>query len=192
MDEKRKVAILIFGTFLAGMTATRLMSQATSQYVVGGVNIVGVTKMDPDYIRTVLGMVPGVVYDKSSLRDGLETLRKIYGTRGYLNFTAVPTENIDEQRKVVDLTIKIDEDRQFLVKRVTFTGATKAHEERMRRELLIKEGQVFNTLLWELSLLHINQLGYFEQIQSQDVQIKPSATEPALDINVTVKEKKRK
>jgi outer membrane protein insertion porin family len=190
MDEKRKVAILIFGILLAGMTATRLMSQAT--YVVGGVNIVGPTKLDPDYIRSVLGLVPGAAYDKSSLRDGLDTLRKIYGTRGYLNFTAVPTENIDEQRKVVDLTIKIDEDRQFLLRRVTFTGAPKAREERIRRELLIKEGQVFNSILWELSLLHINQLGYFEEIKSQDVQIRPSAAEPTLDINVTVKEKKRK
>ena len=88
--------------------------------------------------------------------------------------------------------IKIDEDRQFIVRRVTFTGATKAREERIRRELLIKEGQVFNSILWELSLLHINQLGYFEEIKSQDVQIRPSAAEPKLDINVTVKEKKRK
>jgi hypothetical protein len=29
-------------------------------------------------------------------------------------------------------------------------------------------------------------------IKSEDVSIKPSATEPALDINVTVKEKERK
>jgi len=56
----------------------------------------------------------------------------------------------------------------------------------------VKEGQVFNATLWELSLSRINQLGYFEEIKSEDVQFKTSAAEPVLDIIVTVKEKERK
>ena len=60
--------------------------------------------------------------------------------------------------------------------------------------MTIYENFLYNSSLWELSLLRLNQLGYFEEIRSEDVQIKMSATEPEpmVDINLTVKEKGHK
>jgi outer membrane protein insertion porin family len=45
--------------------------------------------------------------------------------------------------------------------------------------------------LWDLSLLRLNQLGYFEEIKNEDAEIKPSPTESTLDINLKLKEKGR-
>ena len=38
------------------------------------------------------------------------------------------------------------------------------------REILLDEGDMFNTRLWELSILRLNQLGYFEQLKENDVR----------------------
>jgi outer membrane protein insertion porin family len=98
---------------------------------------------------------------------------------------------LDERQGLVNLTIVINEDRQFTVNRINFTGNTTTRDEFIRREILLKEGQVFNSSLWDQSLARLNQLGYFEEIKYEDVEIQPSETEPTLDINLKVKEKGR-
>src|SRR3989475_12210749 len=42
-----------------------------------------------------------------------------------------------------------------------------------------------------MSLQRLNQLGYFEEIKPDDAEVKPSSTEPQVDINLKVKEKGR-
>jgi outer membrane protein insertion porin family len=178
---------------LVGMAAIPLMSQVTQQrYIIGDVNIIGAKQLSPDFIQSVLGLVPGQVYNDSRLRNGFDSLKRIYGRGGYLNFTAIPVQEIDEQKKLVNLTINIDEDRHFTISHINFTGNITTSNDVIRRELLVQEGQTFNASLWELSLSRLSQLGYFEGIRSEDVSIRMSATEPMLDINVTVTEKGRK
>jgi outer membrane protein insertion porin family len=178
---------------LVAMAAIPLMSQAApQQYLIGDVNIVGSKQLSPDFIQSVLALVPGQVYNDSRLRNGFDSLKRIYGSGGYLNFTAIPVQDIDEQKKLVNLTINIEEDRHFAIRYINFTGNTTTSNDVIRRELLVQEGQTFNASLWELSLSRLNQLGYFEEIRSEDVSIRMSATEPMLDINVTVREKGRK
>jgi hypothetical protein len=91
-------------------------------------------------------------------------------------------------KKLVNLTINVDEDRQFRVGHITLTGNTTKSDDIFRRELLLREGEIFDATRWDLSIQRLNQLGWFEQIKSEDAEIKPSATEPTLDINLKVKE----
>ena len=70
----------------------------------------------------------------------------------------------------MNLSINIDEDRRFTVNRINFTGNTTTRDDIIRREILIKEGQVFNWSLWDLSLARLNQLGYFDKIKYEDVE----------------------
>jgi len=174
------------------MAATPLISQTNEQFRIGSIKIVGATQFSADIVKLVVGLTSGNVFDESQLRKGFDNLKKLYGTRGYVNFTAVPVQDVDEQNKVINLTIHIDEDRQFHVGHIVFTGNTTISEDKIRRELLVKEGVVFNAQNWEFSMQRLSQIGYFEQIKSGDVRIIPSATEPTLDIHVTLKEKARR
>ncbi len=38
----------------------------------------------------------------------------------------------------------------------------------IRRELLLEEGQVYNSQLWDYSIQRNNQLGYFDNLKSED------------------------
>ena len=183
---------LILGMILTATAAVPLIPQTNPQYRVGNITIVGARQFNPAMIKLMLGLASGELYSDSQLRTGFDNLKKLYGTRGYVNFTAVPVQDIDEQSKVTNLTINIDEDRQFHVGHIVFNGNTTISDDKIRRELLVKEGDIFNAQSWDFSMLRLSQIGYFEVIKSEDVSIKPSATEPTLDINVTVKEKARK
>lgn len=175
----------------AGRRGSPGTSGATEEYRLGEIKVNGAKVVDEPQIRLALGMVSGDFYDESRLRKGFEDLKRIYGSRGYLFFLPEPHFDFDDQQKVVNLTINIDEGRQFIVRRISFTGNTTTRDEVIRREVLVKEGEVFNASLWDLSLSRLNQLGVFEDVREEDASIVPSQSEPKVDINLRIKEKGR-
>ena len=86
---------------------------------------------------------------------------------GYINFTSIPNTTFDEEKKLVFLDIDVDEGKQFYVRRIEFQGNTTTRDKVIRREIVLEEGQVYNQRLWELSILRLNQLGYFDQSQAR-------------------------
>ena len=76
------------------------------------------------------------------------------------------------------------------MRRIEFQGNTTTRDKVIRRELALEEGQVYNGNLWELSLLRLNQLQYFEALKpEQDSEIKQNAQDATVDILLKVKEK---
>src|SRR5204863_1939684 len=165
--------------------------EENDQYRVGDVKVTGAKQFNETVVKSVLGLVPGEVFNEERLRKSFENLKKLYGARGYINFTAVPVQDFDEARKLVNLNINVDEDRQFYVNRIAFAGNTTTRDKVIRREVMVEEGQVFNSAAWDMSLQRLNQLGYFDEIKPEDAEVKPSPTEPQVDINLKVKEKGR-
>jgi beta-lactamase regulating signal transducer with metallopeptidase domain len=159
------------------------------EYRIGNIKIFGNKAVNAVQIRSALGLAPGLVFNEDQLRRGFEALKRIYGSLGYVNFTPEPDLDFDEQQKVMNLTINIDEDRQFTVNRINFTGNTRTRDDVIRREILLKEGDVFNASLWDRSLDRLNQLGYVDQIKNEDASFKVSPTEPTIDITLTIREK---
>ncbi|MBI2149699.1 MAG: outer membrane protein assembly factor BamA [Acidobacteria bacterium] len=165
--------------------------EENDQYRVGEVKVTGAKQFPEILVKAVLGLVPGEIYNEKALQDSFENLKKLYGSRGYINYTAVPARDFDETKKVVNLNIEIEEDRQFYVNRIAFQGNTTTRDKVIRREVMVEEGQIFNSSLWDISLQRLNQLGYFEEIKTEDGEVKPSPSEPEVDISLKVKEKGR-
>src|SRR5215831_8771146 len=168
-----------------------LKIEENDQYRIGDVKVIGAKELNENLIKAMLGLVPEQVFNESMLRKGFENLKKLYGSQGYVNFSPVPVQDLDEEKKLVNLTINIDEDQQFHVNRITFSGNATTRDKVIRREVLLEEGQVFNSSLWDLSLLRLNQLGYFEEIKNEDAEIKTNATDSTVDLNLKLKEKGR-
>jgi outer membrane protein insertion porin family len=163
--------------------------EENEQYRLGEVTVTGNTLYADAVILGVLGLIPGEVFNESLLRDGFESLRTFYGNFGYINFTPQPLFDYDDQNRLINVAISIEEDRQFFVNRINFRGNSTTRDKVIRREIMLQEGQVFNSQLWDVSLLRLNQLGYFEEILEDAAQIQPSPTEPEVDILLTVEER---
>ena len=124
------------------------------------------------------------------MRKGIKNLRDAYGALGYINFTPVPDTEIDDEHKMVTVKFDLDEGKQFFVRRIEFQGNTTTRDKVIRRELALEEGQVYNSKLWEFSLMRLNQLGYFEPLKpEQDSETKQNNQEGTVDITLKVKEK---
>ena len=104
---------------------------------------------------------------------------------------ATPVPRFDEAKKLVYLDIDIDEGKQFYVSRIEFTGNTITRDKVIRRELLLEEGQISTTASsWELSILRLNQLNYFETLKAdQDSESRQNPDDGTVDLLLKLKEK---
>jgi len=128
-------------------------------------------------LRNLIPLKDGDVFSREKIAKGLDNLRKAYGEYGYINFSPVPDTSFDEDKKLVNVEIDVDEGKQFYVRRIEFQGNTTTRDKVIRRELALEEGGIYNSRLWEFSLLRLNQLSYFEQLKPDD----PNVTDKKLD-----------
>ena len=159
------------------------------QYRLGTFHIRGATLFKEGKLAPVLGMKPGDIFALSKVRKAIENYTKLYGNFGYINFTASPDIEPDNKRKVINLALDFEEDNQYTVHRIEFSGNTKTRDKVIRRELLLYEGGVFSSQMWEYSVLKMNQLGFFDEIKKEDYDIRQNTKDKSVDVLVKVKEK---
>jgi outer membrane protein insertion porin family len=142
------------------------------------------------FLGRLFSMQPGDVFSTEKLRNGLKNLTKVYSQFGYIDYVAEPQIDIVPNTNKIDLTLNADEGKQFFVRRIDFTGNTTTRDKVIRRELLIDEGDVYNSTLWDASILRLNQLGYFETLkENESYDLKRNAGTNTVDINLKVKER---
>lgn len=161
------------------------------QYHLGKFAIRGNKIFKQDVLEKVLQMKTGDVFDLSKVRDGIKNYTKLYGQFGYINFNANPDIEPDRKKHIINLALDFDEGSQYFVHRIEFSGNTKTRDKVIRRELLLDEGNVFSSTLWDYSLLRINQLGFFNEVKKEDVDIAQNHQDHTVDLLVKVKEKGR-
>jgi outer membrane protein insertion porin family len=169
-----------------------------NQYRVGDVNFTGNTLFKEEVLLRVFGMQQGEVFNGELIRKGFENLKKIYGSQGYINFTPIPRQDIDDEAKLVNVVFDFDEGHRYRLRRLDFVGNTTTRDKVIRREVMVNEGEFFSTQLMDISLLRLNQLGFFDQLKDEDAEQKPDP-KPSLgpdgpetywvDVNLKVKEK---
>src|SRR5207249_4920295 len=71
------------------------------------------------------------------------------------------------------------------------SGNTKTRDKVIRRQLLLDEGNIFNTTFWDYSILRVNQLGFFDEVKKEDYEIRQNPKDNTVDILLKVKEKGR-
>lgn len=131
----------------------------------------------------------GDIFGADKIRKAIDNYKKLYGEYGYIDFVATPLTEINNEKKTVDLTMEFDQQKQFFVRRIEFSGNTTTRDKVIRREILLDEGQVFNNRLWELSLLRLNQLNYFDTIKPENAELKRNVKAGTVDIRLKLKEK---
>ena len=131
----------------------------------------------------------GDIFSVGKVRKAIKDYTALYGQFGFIDFTAEPISDENKTTKTIDLTLDFDEGKQFYVRRIEFSGNTTTRDKVIRRELLINEGDLFNNHLWELSILRLNQLNYFDVIKPENAEIKRDTKNGTVDILLKLKEK---
>ncbi len=165
---------------------------------VGDLKVEGNSIFSEQQILSYVGLKKGEIADGKRLQDAVyEDLKKVYGGQGFVQYNAEfePTFKDNPNNKdegIVDITISIDEGKQFTLRRLEFTGNTFTRDRVMRREFLINEGDIYNQNFLEISVARLNQTQYFDPIdKDQDVEIRTDEENANVDLIVKVKEKGR-
>ncbi len=189
-----------YGIPFAGRTTGKAVNitipiEEGERYTMGSIKIVSsdpdkALSLKVDALKSVFPLKPGDVFSTAKIRKAMEDYTKIYGQYGFIDFVPEPETDIDEKAKRIDVTMKFDEGKQYYVRRIEFSGNTTTRDKVIRRELLIDEGQLFNKRLWEISILRLNQLNYFDKIEAdKSAEIKRDTKNGTVDILLKLKEK---
>ena len=168
---------------------------------VGDIKVEGNSIFSEQQILNYIGLKKGEIADGKRLQDAVYDdkigLKSAYGQQGFLQFNA----EYDPQFKdnpanpdegIVDITITIDEGKQFTLRRLEFTGNTFTRDRVLRREFLINEGDIYNSRSVEYSVARLNQTQYFDPIdKDQDIETRTDEEQGDVDLIVKVKEKGR-
>jgi outer membrane protein insertion porin family len=161
------------------------------RYKVGKVEFAGMTVLKPDVVRELFKVHTGDVYNDKKIQKGYEKLRDIYGSLGYFQWTGTTKRTPDHATKVVDVTLQMDEDKQYFVGRIAFTGNDTTRDKVVRREVYMNESDVFNTEALKLSIKRINQLGYFKPMEGPPELSQSDLGEDKLDVTFKLEEQNR-
>ena len=162
------------------------------RYYLAKIDFTGVKLFrSPEFLaNNVFRMRQNDPFSTEKLRDGLKNMTKLYSQFGYIDYVAEPQIDIVPRSNKINLTLNVDEGKQFFVRRIDFTGNTTTRDKVIRRQILIDEGDVYNSSLWDASILRLNQLGYFEALkENESYELKRNAGTNTVDITLKVKER---
>lgn len=186
-----------------------------ARYKVGEFKFDGNTIVDAKALRPLFKLESGDYYSEKKIRKGLEKSREVYGTGGYFEFTAYPDLSPRDQPSVpataapsaagpsvpartpggppiVDVTMRVQEGKQYFVNRITFLGNTTTRDNVIRREMRLVESGVFNTEALKYSVRRLNQLGYFKALEGDAIAVdKTAGTDNKVDVKLKFEEQNR-
>jgi outer membrane protein insertion porin family len=161
------------------------------QYRLGSLTFEGLKVFKEPFIREYFKIKPGDVYRENRFRKAFDKLRDLYGSVGYFQWTGFTKRTPDHEKKTVDVVVSMEEDKQYFVGEIHFTGNDTTRDKVIRREVYLNEGDVFNTEALKLSLKRINQLGYFKQMDSAPDLAPSERGEDKVDVTFKVQEQNR-
>ena len=105
----------------------------------------------------------------------------------------VPVPDFAFDGDKVNVTLRINEGKQYFVNRITFLGNTTTRDNVIRREMRLYENGVFNTEALKFSVKRLNQLGYFKPLEDQkNIQIdKTEGVDNKVDVSLKLEEQNR-
>ena len=170
------------------------------QYTIGKFELTGENpKLNLEAVKALFKINEGDVYSNEKIRKGLERAKEAYGAYGFWEYSPDPElrpRGIDPNtgrptgdgppEPIMDITIKMNEGKQFFVNRLTFTGNTTTHDPVIRREMRVLEGGVFNAEALKESVRRLNQLGYFKPLEGKEGETEVTRT-PGMDDRVDIK-----
>jgi len=122
--------------------AVILHVRAGRQYRTGDIQFLneeGHTAIPFDELRKLVPLQKGDVFAIDKLRVAFDALHRRYGQMGYIDFISEPAFDIDEEKGVINLTLRLVEGKQFRVATVEVLGADPRTESELRTATPIGE-----------------------------------------------------
>ena len=157
------------------------------RFKVGAVDFAGDLLFEKDDLYNSVDIDGSGWYVHETLLKDIRTLQAKYGDLGYAYANVIPRTRIREKDREVDITFEIDKGNKVYFGRINVVGNSKTRDKVLRRELQIREGELYNETRKRESLDNIRRLGFFEDANFNNST--PPDNPDIMNIDIVVKEK---
>jgi outer membrane protein insertion porin family len=156
------------------------------RYRCGNIDLAGDLIDDKAVLLAKIEVGKEEFFSRKVLREDIMRLTDHYADKGYAFAEINPLIDKDPLKKLVNLTLKIDQGKLIHINRINIKGNTRTRDKVVRREIELDENGIFNASLLKTSHQQLQRLEFFEDV---NITPEPTVDDTLLDINVEVKEK---
>lgn len=110
-------------THQAGKTAdVKVKFEPGPKYHLGKIQVENATIFSPAQLRKTFSLQPGDRLSMAKVSLGLDNIRKLYATRGYINTVINPVSRNDDRQHIIDLTLELDEGEPYTFGQLSLDG----------------------------------------------------------------------
>jgi outer membrane protein assembly factor BamA len=136
--------------------------------------------MSAEDLRDLIPLQRGELFDVEKVRAGLRSLTLAYGRRGYVDMTAEPDFQIDEDHNIIEMVLKVDQQAEYRVGDIEFVGVNALTKEKLMKSLP-KPGDIFDGTRLE-EFFKANQAILPSDVSRDDVNVKRDLKSKTVDI----------
>ncbi|WBX71680.1 outer membrane protein assembly factor BamA [Tenacibaculum retecalamus] len=164
------------------------------QYRFDDIKFIGNKKFSDEFLQRLLRIDKGDIYNGKVLKERIsgdgspnsQDIQTLYHNNGYL-FSQINAIETKVKNDSITVEVRIREDEQATIKKVSVAGNEKTNDHVIYRELRVKPGDLFSRENIIRSIREIGQLGFFDANVTPDV--KPDYQNKTADIEFSVVEK---
>lgn len=168
---------------VTGLVVTVAVEEGAS-YDLGKVNIEGAPGFKREDLLKTAAFKTGDIADFDQVKQGLERLRGALRRSGYLQARTEVDRKINDARKTVDLTVRIDEGPQFTFGKLEIVGLDMHGEAAIRRMWTPKPGKPFNAEYPDYFLNRVKEEGVFDNLQKTRAAVKVNEADRTADVTL--------
>src|SRR6185437_6936438 len=91
------------------------------------------------------------------------------GTKGYAFAQVHPRPKRNQAARTIDLGFDIEQGPRVYIEKINISGNTRTHDDIVRRQFRLQEGDAFNMVLIDRSRSRIRSLGFFKSVEVKNV-----------------------
>lgn len=170
----------------AGGLVVTIPVEEGSQYKVGEVSISGDITVPEETVREKIMITKEEIYNRDIVRKDVRTITSLYADKGYAFAAVSPMIKVNRETLRVDIDYKVDKKRLVYFERISISGNTKTRDKVIRRELRVKEGDLFSATGLRHSHMNLQRLGFFDKVGMNNTK---GSTEDKMNLDIVISER---
>ncbi len=137
----------------------------------------------------------GEVFNYTSFQKDMQMMSQLYASKGYIFSRVIPRKTVTEKevetpsgkivRKLVRIDFEIKEGEKVKIENIIVRGNKKTKKRVIEREVIVREGDLFDAFRVQRSRERIFNLGFFKEV---NVNVRPGSREGLVNLIFEVEE----
>jgi outer membrane protein insertion porin family len=156
------------------------------RYSCGTVTLSGDLITETATLRKMIKVDQERFFSRTVLREDVLRITDFYAEKGYAFAEVNPRTTKNQAEKTIALDFQINKGQLVSINRINIRGNTRTRDKVIRREIMLKEGGLFDAGKLKESNQRLARIDFFEDV---NISPEPGIDDSLLDLAVQVKEK---